>query len=127
MAKKKKPKPEKQSPGKNEFFNKQQIVNASVKELKQLVWGYKTDDGNFLCIDCDRCKQCIGCFSCASSCNLKYCFYCVDSEDLTDCSQMVSCSFCFKSSGHENKSFIFCDIELSESEYTDAINKLMRE
>jgi hypothetical protein len=125
MPKKKKlPKPVAQ---KNCAFTKRQITDSSAFDLKQLVWGYKTNDTNFLCHDCDKCKNCVASFYCERSVGLKSCYYCVESEDLTDCFQMINCKSCYKSSGHENKDFVFCDIELSEAEYTDAMSKLLRE
>lgn len=127
MAKKKKLKPEKKSASKNEGFTKEQVVNASAQELKQLVWGYKNNDTNFLSYECDRCKQCVSCFYCHSCTSCRDTWYSCDSEFLIDCSHMKSCSYAYKSSGHEDKSFVFCDIELSESEYNDAMNKLTRE
>lgn len=82
------------------------------------------------CNNCLRCKTCKMCDSCTDSkkllsCGL--CILCVKCETCFNCSKCkncINCNFCYNSQNQVDKTYVFCNVQLSQSQYSDVMSRI---
>lgn len=110
-------------------ITKDQIVNSDAEQLKQLL----NIGANIACAwcvhctycmhcaDCANCSDCTGCTDCKYCADCMYCVYCTNCDRCLSCTR---CWYCFNSQNQENKQYVFCNVQLTEDEYCDALRKV---
>jgi hypothetical protein len=96
------------------------------KGLYQLAVEFFNTEG---CIDCFKCENATRCFDCFYSKDITdckrcdYCYNCTNCEYITGCTNCVDCKFCYFSNDLNNATYVVYNIQLTEEEFKEFINK----
>lgn len=99
---------------------KEEILLMTREELHNYKWS-KDLDKEKINNNCDHCYNCNYCNDC------DHCDNCNDCRNCDNCDDCRNCDDCYDCRNCDDMKYAICNIELSEKEYKNKINKLRRQ